>query len=208
MFRLLLAAPLAMCVTGGLFSFMAWMVDNGHHQSPEAKETLAFNMVMVEQESETQRRQRTVPEKPDTPEPPPESVPKHASTNSAVTPLASPTMPSVALDASVTGMAIQLPAFSDIGKDQQIMPLYRVEPKYPPRALKRNIEGFVILSFTIDPRGRPTAIEVVDAQPKRMFDREAIRALKSWKYQPKLEAGKAVAQPGQSVKLEFKLNES
>ncbi|UTM60222.1 energy transducer TonB [Photobacterium sp. CCB-ST2H9] len=208
MFRLFLAAPIAMFVTGGLFSFMAWMVDNGHHQLPESKETLAFNMVMVEQESEVQRRQRSVPEKPETPEPPPESVPKHTNANSTVTPLTSPIMPSVALDVSVTGMAIQLPAFSDIGKDQQVMPLYRVEPKYPPRAQKRSIEGFVILSFTIDSRGRPTDIQVVDAQPKRIFDREAIRALKSWKYQPKLENGKAVAQPGQSVKVEFNLDKS
>ncbi|MDO6706735.1 MULTISPECIES: energy transducer TonB [unclassified Photobacterium] len=207
MFRLLIAAPIAFVMTWGLFSFMAWMVDDGHRQPPEKTETLAFNMVMVEQEREAQRRQRAVPEKPETPEPPPEAMPKQSKA-SAVTPLASPTMPSVALNASVTGMAVNIPTFSDIGKDQQAMPLYRIEPKYPPRALKRGIQGYVVLSFTIDPQGRPTDIQVVDAEPKRMFDREAIRALRSWKYQPKLEGGQALAQPGQSVKLEFKLNKS
>lgn len=205
MFRLIVAAPLALLITGGLFTFMAWMVDDGNRQLPEAKESLAFNMVMVEQEREAQRRQRTVPEKPETPEPPPQAVPKSAQA-SAVTPLVSPTMPSIAMDASVKGLAISLPAVSDVGRDQQAMPLYRVEPKYPARALKRNIEGYVVLSFTIDPQGRPTDIKIVDAQPNRVFDREAIRALKNWKYQPKIEGGKALSQHGQQVKVEFNLS--
>jgi protein TonB len=61
------------------------------------------------------------------------------------------------------------------------------------------------MSFTIDETGQPTDIEVLEAEPKRVFEREAIRALRNWKYQPKLVDGKAVTQPGQSVKLEFKL---
>jgi len=47
---------------------------------------------------------------------------------------------------------------------------------------------------------------VVDAEPKRVFDREAIRALKRWKYSPKIENGQALKQTGIMVQLDFNLD--
>ncbi|MGI9888447.1 energy transducer TonB [Vibrio chagasii] len=204
MIRLFLAFPLAGALGLALFSFMAWMVDNGHQRSPDESETLSFNMVMVEQEQEVQRRQRAVPEKPEMPEPPPEA--QTSQSQAEVTPLNSmSSLPSLDLNTSIDGLAINAPTFSDFGSNQQAMPLYRVEPRYPAKALKRGAEGFVIMSFTIDETGRPVDIKVTDANPRRMFEREAMRALKNWKYQPKVVDGKAIAQVGQTVKLEFKL---
>ncbi|CAH6824150.1 Ferric siderophore transport system, periplasmic binding protein TonB [Vibrio chagasii] len=204
MIRLFLALPLAGALGLALFSFMAWMVDNGHQRSPDDSETLSFNMVMVEQEQEVQRRQRAVPEKPEMPEPPPEA--QTSQSQAEVTPLNSmSSLPSLDLNTSIDGLAINAPIFSDFGSNQQAMPLYRVEPRYPAKALKRGAEGHVIMSFTIDETGRPIDIQVTDANPRRMFEREAMRALKKWKYQPKVVDGKAIAQVGQTVKLEFKL---
>ena len=204
MIRLFLALPLAGALGLALFSFMAWMVDNGHQRSPDNSETLSFNMVMVEAEQEVQRRQRAVPEQPEMPEPPPEA--KTSQSQAEVTPLNSmSSLPSLDLNTSVDGLAINAPTFSDFGSNQQAMPLYRVEPRYPAKALKRGAEGHVIMSFTIDETGRPIDIQVTDANPRRMFEREAMRALKKWKYQPKVVDGKAIAQVGQTVKLEFKL---
>ena len=204
MIRLFLALPLAGALGLALFSFMAWMVDNGHQRSPDESETLSFNMVMVEQEQEVQRRQRAVPEKPEMPEPPPEA--QTSQSQAEVTPLNSmSSLPSLDLNTSIDGLAINAPTFSDFGSNQQAMPLYRVEPRYPAKALKRGAEGFVIMSFTIDETGRPVDIKVTDANPRRMFEREAMRALKNWKYQPKVVDGKAISQVGQTVKLEFKL---
>ncbi|PTO52383.1 energy transducer TonB [Vibrio splendidus] len=204
MIRLFLALPLAGALGLALFSFMAWMVDNGHQRSPDNSETLSFNMVMVEQEQEVQRRQRAVPEKPEMPEPQPEA--QTSQSQAEVTPLNSmSSLPSLDLNTSVDGLAINAPTFSDFGSNQQAMPLYRVEPRYPAKALKRGAEGFVTLSFTIDETGRPTDIQVTDANPRRMFEREAIRAMKKYKYQPKVVDGKATPQFGQTFTFEFKL---
>ncbi|KLV04208.1 energy transducer TonB [Photobacterium aquae] len=203
MLRFLIALPLAIVTALGLFTFMAWMVDNGHQRAQEEKQALSFDMVMVEQEQEIQRRQRAVPEKPETPEPPPEAVPmtSQASATASVT----PTMPSLSLDTAISGIAINMPTFSDFGSNQQAMPLYRVEPKYPARAMKQGAEGYVVMSFTIDSQGRPSDIKVLEAKPRRLFEREAMQALRKWKYQPKVVDGKAIAQIGQTVRLEFKL---
>ncbi|QFT12641.1 energy transducer TonB [Vibrio sp. THAF190c] len=205
MIRLFLALPIAGALGLALFSFMAWMVDNGHQRAPEKSESLTFNMVMMEQEQEVQRRQRAVPEQPEMPEPPPEA---QASTSQAnVTPLNTmSSLPALDVDTAIEGVAIKAPTFSDIGTSQQVMPLYRVEPRYPAKALKRGAEGFVSLSFTIDETGRPTNIQVIGAEPRRMFERAAMRALKKWKYQPKIVNGKAVAQTGITVKIDFKMD--
>ncbi|MEZ9038369.1 energy transducer TonB [Vibrio cyclitrophicus] len=205
MIRLFLALPLAGALGLALFSFMAWMVDNGHQRSPDDSETLSFNMVMVEQEQEVQRRQRAIPEKPEMPEPPPEA--QMSQSQAEVTPLNSmSSLPSLDLNTSIDGLAINAPTFSDFGSNQQAMPLYRVEPRYPAKALKRGAEGFVSLSFTIDETGRPIDIEVIEANPRRMFEREAIRALKKYKYQPKVVDGKSTPQFGQTFTFEFKLD--
>ncbi|AJR05910.1 energy transducer TonB [Photobacterium gaetbulicola] len=203
MLRVLIAIPAAFLMALGLFTFMAWMVDNGSQRPEVEKQLLAFDMVMVEQEREAQRRQRTVPEPPETPEPPPQAMPQ--AMNQAVSNTIVPSMPNLNLDASVSGLAINAPTFSDFGANQQAMPLYRVEPKYPSRAMKQGAEGYVVMSFTIDPQGRPTDISVLDAKPRRLFEREAIQALRKWKYQPKVVDGKSIAQAGQTVRLEFKI---
>ncbi len=204
--RMLFAAPMALVMAFGVFSFMAWMVDNGKHTAPKPTAPLSFNMVMVENEQDVQRRQRSLPEKPKMPQAPqqsPASQPQEQQQVSAVNEVQA--VASLGLDTSIHGLAISAPTFGDFGVNQQAMPINRVEPRYPLNAQKRRIEGFVSLSFTIDKTGRPTDIEVVDADPKQVFDREAIRALRQWKYQPQIVDGKAVEQPGQTVKVEFKL---
>ncbi|KLV08032.1 energy transducer TonB [Photobacterium ganghwense] len=204
MFRLLIALPVAFSVALGLFTFMAWMVDNGHPRAQEEKQVLAFDMVMVEQERDVSRRQRAVPEPPETPEPPPQVMPK--TSQSVTTNTVTPTMPSLSLDTAISGLAINVPTFSDFGTsvNQQAMPLYKQDPVYPPKAQQRGIEGYVVFSFTVDAQGRPTDIQITDANPKRIFDREAMRALKKWKYQPKVVDGRAVPYV-QTAKIVFKM---
>ncbi|HIF9316800.1 energy transducer TonB [Photobacterium damselae subsp. damselae] len=218
MLRVLMAFPLAILLAGGLFTFMAWMVDNGSRQEPESTPPLSFNIVMVEQESEVQRRQRVVPPKPEAPKPPPQVMPSQSKPTLVSTlPVAS--ISALGLDTSISGIAVSAPKFGkiegaanlgagiNVGSNQQAMPLYRVEPRYPARALKQGAEGYVVLQFTIDTQGRPSDISVVEAKPRRLFERDAMRALRKWKYQAKVIDGQAVEQPGQTVKLEFKINQ-
>ncbi len=201
--RLLIATPIALSCVVAIFSLMAWMVDTSHRRAPEPSEALSFNMVMVENEQDVQRRQRSIPEQPQAPEVPEQMPTSQANTQlTQVSPIAQPML---GLDTAVDGLAISAPTFGDFGVNQQAMPLYRVEPRYPTKALKRGAEGYVVMKFTIDPTGKPIDVEVVEANPKRMFEREAIRALKKWKYQPKVVDGGAISQLGQTVRLEFKI---
>ncbi|GAD80840.1 energy transducer TonB [Vibrio ezurae] len=204
--RLFIALPVALLLTCFVFGFMTWLVNLGKSPLPEQQSIVRFDIVQVEQESHAQRRQRQLPDPPKKPTQPPEMKSNNSSQLSD-TPFTMQKfeMPLVTVDTAVSGLAIANPGSVNIGHNQQVMPLQRIEPRYPARALSRKIEGYVVMSFTINDRGRPTDIEVVDSKPKRIFDREATRALQRWKYQPLIVNGKAIAQKGQTLKLEFRL---
>lgn len=81
----------------------------------------------------------------------------------------------------------------------------RVNPTYPQQALRTGTSGWVELSFTITPTGDVTDVQVTNSQPRRVFDREAIRALSQWKFNPRLENGRPVAATARQ-RLEFNLD--
>ncbi|MEZ8990525.1 energy transducer TonB [Vibrio breoganii] len=204
--RLFIALPAAILMTFFVFGFMTWLVNMGKTPLPDQKPTVRFDMLQVEQDSQTQRRQRQLPEPPEQPAQPPETQVSNSSNLSENSiSLDSLDLPQVALDTAVTGLAISNPGPMKIAQNQQVMPLHRMEPRYPARALSRKIEGYVVMSFTINEVGNPINIEVVQSEPSRVFDREATRALQRWKYQPLVVNGKATPREGQTVKLEFKL---
>ncbi|MCP5045038.1 MAG: energy transducer TonB [bacterium] len=85
------------------------------------------------------------------------------------------------------------------------VPLVRVEPTYPPRAQRAGIEGHVDLRFDITAAGTVEDVEVIAAKPPGVFDREAIRAVRKWRYNPTLQANPGVRFEDQAVRLEFEL---
>lgn len=77
--------------------------------------------------------------------------------------------------------------------------LKKVPPEYPSEAVKKNISaGSVRAKMSIAGDGKVSSVEVVEAEPKRVFDRAAIEALSQWKFE-----GTGAAQTHE-VKLVFK----
>lgn len=64
-------------------------------------------------------------------------------------------------------------------------------PKYPPRALRLGTAGWVHLSFTIKADGSVEDVEVKAAEPEGVFERNAVAALKKWKFAPGSDEVKA-----------------
>ena len=61
---------------------------------------------------------------------------------------------------------------------------YRVDPVFPRQAQKDGISGRVVAHVYVAPAGNVTDVKIVSAQPPRIFDREVIRALSQWKFNP------------------------
>ncbi len=91
------------------------------------------------------------------------------------------------------------------GSDRDVVPLVRVDPDYPARARQRGIEGYVEIEFSISPVGTVQNPRVIGASPSFVFDRAALRAVRKWKYNPKIQNGIAVPRHGIQVRLRFEL---
>ncbi len=89
--------------------------------------------------------------------------------------------------------------------NQDPVPLFRQEPKYPMNAAKRGISGFAKLKFTITPEGSVSNIQILETKGSDAFGSNAVDALAKWRYAPKFENGKAVTADA-AVLLEFNIN--
>jgi len=69
-----------------------------------------------------------------------------------------------------------------------------ISPMYPEDALRKGIEGWVELQFTVDADGKVSDVEITASEPKNVFDRAAVSAMKHARYEPVLVDGQAVAQ--------------
>jgi periplasmic protein TonB len=64
----------------------------------------------------------------------------------------------------------------------------RVEPEYPPLAVRAQVQGVVILETVVDRQGRVEDVRVLRSIP--LLDGAAIAAVRQWRYSPLLLNGK------------------
>ena len=57
-------------------------------------------------------------------------------------------------------------------------------PRYPPQALRAGTSGEVQVEFTVGLDGSVSSARVVQANPARTFDREALNAVRRWRFEP------------------------
>jgi protein TonB len=93
-------------------------------------------------------------------------------------------MPNIDIDIDVGG---------GIAIARELTPLVRFLPEYPARARNSEVEGYVILRFTVTETGSVADPEVLRSEPPGIFDRAAIRAVLRWKYQPQLANGEPIS---------------
>jgi protein TonB len=71
-------------------------------------------------------------------------------------------------------------------------PSLQIPPVYPPRAKRMGIEGEVTVEFTITADGSVEDAKIVEADPSRVFDRAVLRAIRRWKFAPRIVNGRAI----------------
>lgn len=97
-------------------------------------------------------------------------------------------------------------AQEDKYEPDKLKPIVKIKPKYPRDAAKEGVEGWVSFSFDINEVGGVENIVVLDASPKGIFEREARRALRKWKYRPLIVDGSPQKNSGVTEIVEFKIS--
>lgn len=65
----------------------------------------------------------------------------------------------------------------------ELAPISRVEPEFPREASAVDAhEGKVKARLTIDGSGEVSRVEIVEAVPRRIFDRAVVKALSQWRF--------------------------
>jgi protein TonB len=100
------------------------------------------------------------------------------------------------------------PDLSVPSSDHSEIPIVRVPPVYPQRAIDRGVEGWVEVEFTVTEIGGVSDPKVLSAHPSSIFNRAALRAIEAWKYEPKVVGGQPVSRPGMRKRLRFELGGS
>lgn len=90
-------------------------------------------------------------------------------------------------------------------ESQEQTPLYRQNPEYPMSKVKQRRDGSVQMEFDITKSGFVENIKVLNSEGGSAFEREAVAAMKKWRYAPKFENGQAVVATSH-VQLDFKIN--
>lgn len=60
----------------------------------------------------------------------------------------------------------------------------KVPPEFPSEATRQSVSsGVVKAKMTIDGTGKVTAVDIVEAQPRRVFDKAVTNALLDWRFE-------------------------
>ena len=119
--------------------------------------------------------------------------------------------PDLNIDRSQVQMdtGLELSNASISATDGDYLPLVAIAPQYPTRAAQRGIQGWCLVSFTVDGLGNVVGetITVVDAEPANIFDRSSERAAARFKFQPRVVDGKGVEVAGVQYLFRYELED-
>jgi protein TonB len=199
--RLLISIALAFLVTVALFVLMPALIETGDQKLDDKPRTKLADIVMPEQEIET-RVEEQKPDRPQEPEAPPPD-------------LAAPQMD---VDFNPDTMVNVAPATArvdvsiDMGKgiagsDGEYLPIVKVAPIYPRRAMSRGVTGYCIVEYTVTRAGATRDPRPVDCQPQGYFEQASVNAALKFKYKPRVVDGDAIDVPGVQNKFTYELEQ-
>ena len=92
-----------------------------------------------------------------------------------------------------------------VPSEGEYLPIVKVAPVYPRRAVAGGIEGHVLLEFTVTAIGSVRDPVVIEADPPGVFDRAATEAALKFKYKPKVLNGQPMDVRGVRNLIRFEL---
>lgn len=202
------ATSLGLFVALMLFWVMHTLISGTSNIKRSDDSAVRLDFIKVDQDELENVKKRTPPPEPEPPEKPP-PPPKITVDNPDQPARNMPKidMPRISLGlTSGSGPYLGRWSAGDAGAEGDIIPIVRIEPQFPREALLKGINGWVEVEFTIEPDGSVSNPKVIDSQPPRIFDRNALRAIYKWKFKPRIVDGKPVARRAKQ-RMDFTVKE-
>jgi protein TonB len=200
--RMLIGAALGLAITAGLFWTMSYLIASADRSLNESGASNIVDFVRLKRDESVERRQLK-PEKPPPPETPPEQppTPQLDSLN--------PNAEKIAISAVPVETDIEMSGGFNLGVGEgDYLPIVKVAPIYPQRALSRGIEGFCVVQYTVTKQGTTANPFVIEDQcTSSLFHSASVQAALKFKYKPRVVDGQAIEVPGVQNKFTYEIEE-
>jgi protein TonB len=200
--RLIIGIVLGLAVTAALFWTMQYLIETADRDLNEAAAGNLVDFVRLKRDESIQRRQLK-PKKPPPPDAPPPQPPTPQLDN------LNPNAEKIAISAAPVETDIEMSGGFSLGVGEgDYLPIVKVAPIYPQRALSRGIEGYCVVQYVVTKQGTirdPFVIE--DQCTSSLFHRASIQAAMKFKYKPRILDGQAVEVPGVQNKFTYEIEE-
>jgi len=200
--RLFIGIVLGLVVTAALFWTMQYLIETADRELNEGTSGNLVDFVRLKRDESIQRRQLK-PKKPPPPDAPPPQPPTPQLDN------LNPNAEKIAISAAPVETDIEMSGGFSLGVGEgDYLPIVKVAPIYPQRALSRGIEGYCVVQYVVTRQGtirEPFVIE--DQCTSSLFHRASVQAALKFKYKPRVIDGQAVEVPGVQNKFTFEIEE-
>ncbi|MFT4582789.1 MAG: protein TonB [Gammaproteobacteria bacterium] len=199
--RLAIGMVCGAIVTATLFWVMHYLIGSAEQRFDNSIRGTFVDFVRVKKDDVIERKQ-IKPRKPPTPEIPPPQPPtprlaKPTTSAEKIAILAVPVTTDIELNAGGFSLGIG---------EGDYLPLVKVAPIYPPRAVSREIDGHCIVEYTVTRAGTTKDARVVNDQcTSRLFESASVAATLKFKYKPRVIDGEPVEVSGVRNKFTYEL---
>jgi protein TonB len=198
--RYLFSIVTGMIVTLSLLFVMQLLIATGVKALTEPRERAVLDFVRVKRNENLNTTELTPDKPPKPPETPPETPPQDLDNIDPDAPTIDIPRPTIDTNTNIGG-----PGGMNIAEGDYL-PIVRVAPIYPSRALSRGMEGFVDMSFTVTTTGT-VRDPIVLQSTSSLFERAATRAVLKFKYKPRVVDGIPVDVSGVKTRITFQLED-
>ena len=195
--RLGLAALAAVFTTFTILWVMQILIATGKGAITSKYEGRFIDFVRIEKD-ETLDTKTLKPKKPPEPEqPPPDTPPQLDEIDASVQ--------TVNIGAVDTEVGVNVGGIGGFNAAEgEYLPIVKVAPIYPNRALTRGIEGHCIVVYTVTRNGTTKDPKVVECTSS-LFANASVKASAKFKYKPRVINGQPIDVPGVMHKITFEL---
>jgi periplasmic protein TonB len=91
---------------------------------------------------------------------------------------------------------------------KNLFPMVVVQPVYPFVAVMKEIEGFVLVQFSVRGNGTVANAVVLESKPRSTFDDAALSAIRKFRFQPRVVGGDPMPVAAMQMRFAFSLESS
>ncbi|MCH7821261.1 MAG: energy transducer TonB [Proteobacteria bacterium] len=187
-------------ITLSLLFIMQLLIEHGESAITKERTRHQLDFVRIKRNESLNIEDFTPEKPPPPPDTPPEIPPQDLDNIDPNAPTINIRPPTIATQMDIGG-----PGGMNIAEGDYL-PIVRVAPVYPARALSRGLEGYVDLSFTVTLTGT-VRDAIILYSTSSLFERAATRAVLKFKYKPRVVDGIPVDVVGVKTRITFRIED-